>query len=356
MCEKIDVYHMLHMAAPALTAFTTDTEMEPFVKAKKPFLGLIIPGNFRYLLPGNAVAIRKTDGKLVIGILSDKGTSFGLECNGQVSLVNEDEVANTFLIDTRQNPEEPFTEVKYLSLLNCGSSHEHIAKFNLFELTFSYLFWYVHQQNHPEAAANNVQASVDKLIKETQKPKSLTPLQLKEFIRVIDIILHTNTTDLPYHKKIIGSVYERNRPLIEERRNLLDLELNRRSKVQFDQHVTVLPPTKKPRARHFVNFTDKLINGFTEADLDDLLVHVRFKSPKGATLSFTAYLMHDLLDALEMAEYFDRGNRERDQKALQRFLGLEETRVSNGQSAKKSIRAKANSYLSELKKKRKNNG
>lgn len=66
MCDKIGIYHMLKMEAPALKILTTDTEMEPFVRANEPFLGLIIPANFRYLLPGNAVAIWRTDNKLVI--------------------------------------------------------------------------------------------------------------------------------------------------------------------------------------------------------------------------------------------------------------------------------------------------
>ena len=186
MCEKIDVYHMLHMEVPALTTFTTDTEMEPFVRAKKPFLGLIIPGNFRYLLPGNAVAIRKTDGKLVTGILSHRGTSFGLECNGQVSLVNEDEVAGTFLIDTRQNPKKPFTKDSYKSLLDRGRSHHLVAKYNLFELTFSYLHWYINQKKNPTAAANNIQAAIEELIRQTQKPQELTSTQLEEYILDVD--------------------------------------------------------------------------------------------------------------------------------------------------------------------------
>lgn len=115
--------------------------------------------------------------------------------------------------------------------------------------------------------------------------------------------------------------------------------------------------SKKPPARPFVKFTDKLQNGFTEEDLNGLLIHVKFKDESGETLRFTRYLMHQVIEALVKEEYFDRGTVEYDQKALSRYLGLSETRVTVEQGKpKKSVQKKAESYLSELKNQRKING
>ena len=115
--------------------------------------------------------------------------------------------------------------------------------------------------------------------------------------------------------------------------------------------------SKKPAA--FANFTDKLINGFTEEDLNDLLVFVNFKDKAGSTLKFYSYLIHDIIDALALNEYFLTGNREIDQKGLQRYLGLKETRIMSTEGDSKlrqTIRNKALAFLGELKKERKKNG
>lgn len=115
------------------------------------------------------------------------------------------------------------------------------------------------------------------------------------------------------------------------------------------------PNSKRPRARPFVDFTDKLTNGFTQIDLDGLLCHVGMKNTAGQTLGFTKYLMHHVIDALILEEYFEDGNRELDQKALSRYLGIEETRVARGYGSKKTVKTKAETYLKNLKTNAKNN-
>ena len=115
--------------------------------------------------------------------------------------------------------------------------------------------------------------------------------------------------------------------------------------------------SKKPAARPFANFTDKLKNGFTETDLNNLLIHVNFINSSKETLPFTKYLMHHVIDALVNAGYFEKGSQENDQKALSRYLGIKETRVTveHGRS-KKTVKNRVESYLSELKNQRKING
>lgn len=116
--------------------------------------------------------------------------------------------------------------------------------------------------------------------------------------------------------------------------------------------------SKRPLKRLLTDFTGQLRNGFTETDLNGLLVHIGFKNKEGQTLSFTAYLLHQAIDALIGEGYFEADtSRERDQKALQRFLGLLETRVTveYGETGK-SVKQKAMLYLSELTNQRKTNG
>ena len=112
--------------------------------------------------------------------------------------------------------------------------------------------------------------------------------------------------------------------------------------------------SKKPTARPFANFTDKLQNGFTEQGLNGLLVRMLMKDRAGNTLDFKKYILHSIIDALISENYFDGGNREKDQKALLRFLGLPETRIKNGYGKtgeESAARLKAVTYLQKEHKK-----
>lgn len=352
MCETIGIDHMLNEGAPRLNTFTIDIEMQPFISANKPFSGLIIPVDFRHLLPFNAVAIRKKNGKLVVGILSDKGTSFELTRNGQSSLIDKDEVTNTFLIDNRQNPNEPISEATGLNLLHSTRSHDRIVKGRLFELIFAWLFWWDYQKKNADEAANTIRTGMEDLIKNTQQPQRLSLLELKYYIQTIDknlnvdAALNTNPANRPHYEEVIGTAYEAFRPLQEERREILVSELNRRLGAQLDRDETDessqnmaevandLPKqeqgSKGLPARQFDNFTDKLINGFTEADLNGLLVHMRIKNLQGKLLVFKKYILHSVINALVEQKYLDRQSIEVDFIALLKFLGMPEKFTKEG--------------------------
>jgi hypothetical protein len=105
--------------------------------------------------------------------------------------------------------------------------------------------------------------------------------------------------------------------------------------------------SKKPPAPPFAQFVDKLKNGFTEEDLNKLLVHLLMKDREGNTLDFKRYLLHPVIDALVSKDYFEKGSREKDQKSLSKFLGLPETRIKSGygNQSEAATRTKAVAYL-----------
>lgn len=101
-------------------------------------------------------------------------------------------------------------------------------------------------------------------------------------------------------------------------------------------------------------FTDKLINGFTENDLNKLLIHLKIKNSEGETLEFKKYLMHSVIDALTEYGFFTPKYKVKGQKALSKFLGLKVTRIKEGYGGKEESTAK-NKALAYLKKEHKRN-
>lgn len=118
------------------------------------------------------------------------------------------------------------------------------------------------------------------------------------------------------------------------------------------------PQFKALPAPVFTGFTDKLLNGFTVADLDRLLIHVLMKNSDGQTLKFDKYLIHKVIEELIAAGYFTKGSIKADFLALCRFLGLPETFMKKdyGISQKEeAMRSKARTYLKKEAEKKSSN-